>query len=76
MALHDGRPLTPIEERIALLVAAGLTDAEVAAKLGLSDKTVEWHLARASRKLGVRSRGDLAAVIAGGSRGRVAEEAE
>jgi len=64
MALRRVRPLTPIEGRVAQLVAAGRTDAEVAAELGLAEKTVAWHLARAARKLGVRSPSDLAAVLA------------
>jgi DNA-binding CsgD family transcriptional regulator len=64
MALRRVRPLTPIEGRVAQLVAAGRTDAEVAADLGLADKTVAWHLVRAARKLGVRSRSDLAAALA------------
>jgi DNA-binding CsgD family transcriptional regulator len=64
MALREGRPLTPMERRVAQLVAAGRTEAETAAELGLSDRTVEWHLARAARKLGARSRSDLAAAVA------------
>ena len=51
--------LTQMEQRVALLVVAGRTNAEVAVELGLSPKTVEWHLSRASRKLGARSREDL-----------------
>jgi DNA-binding CsgD family transcriptional regulator len=44
--------------------------------LGVDVTTVEWHLSRATRKLGVRSRSDLAAVIARGSAGPVGEERE
>jgi DNA-binding CsgD family transcriptional regulator len=58
------RPLTPTESRVSLLVADGWTHAEVAVELGLAVKTVEWHAARAARKLGVRSREDLAAALA------------
>jgi DNA-binding NarL/FixJ family response regulator len=64
MALRRTRPLTSIEERVALLVAAGRTNAEVAADLGLATRTVEWHVVRAARKLGVRSRGEVAAALA------------
>jgi DNA-binding CsgD family transcriptional regulator len=64
MALREGRPLTPIERQVAELVAAGRTEAETAAELGLNARTVEWHLARAARKLGARSRGELAAAVA------------
>ena len=56
-----------MERRVAVLIASGRTDAEVAAELGLGVKTVEWLLTRATRKLGVRSRSDLAAVIDRGS---------
>ena len=53
--------LTPVEERIADLVAAGQTNREVAATLFMSVRTVESHLGRIYRKLGVRSRTELAA---------------
>ncbi|GAA1619609.1 LuxR family transcriptional regulator [Actinoplanes couchii] len=52
--------LTNQETRVALLVAQGATNREVAASLFLSEKTVEAHLGRAFRKLGVRSRVELA----------------
>jgi DNA-binding CsgD family transcriptional regulator len=52
--------LTPTEERVAELVAGGATNQEVAAALFLSLKTVEWNLSRIYRKLGVRSRTELA----------------
>jgi DNA-binding NarL/FixJ family response regulator len=51
---------TPSEVRVAVLVARGSTNREVAAALGLSAKTVEWHLSRLYRKVGVRSRTELA----------------
>ena len=57
------RTLTPTEQRVALLVAAGRTNAEVAEELGLSQKTIEWHVSRAYRKLGARSREDLIALL-------------
>ncbi len=43
--------LTLIEERIAVLIATGQSTAEIAADLALDERTIEWHLARASRKL-------------------------
>jgi DNA-binding CsgD family transcriptional regulator/TolA-binding protein len=58
--------LTPSEERVASLAAAGLTNREVAASLGVSPKTVEAHLARAYRKLDVSSRAELGARMAAG----------
>jgi len=52
--------LTPAEERVAALVAEGHTNREVAALLFVTDHTVEFHLSRIYRKLGVRSRAELA----------------
>jgi len=45
-------------------VAAGLTNRQVAAELFISPKTVEANLARAYRKLGIRSRAELGAWLA------------
>lgn len=53
--------LTPVEQRIAALVAQGCTNREIAASLSLSSKTVEANLSRSYRKLGVRSRAELVA---------------
>ncbi|HSL57506.1 MAG TPA: AAA family ATPase [Acidimicrobiales bacterium] len=55
--------LTPQEERIATLVAAGATNKEVAAELFVAPKTVENCLSRVYAKLGVRSRTQLAAAV-------------
>lgn len=55
------RPLTQRERQVAALVAAGATNDAVATELGLGAKTVETHLARIYRKLGLRSRTELAA---------------
>ncbi|WP_156996629.1 helix-turn-helix transcriptional regulator [Knoellia aerolata] len=55
-----GEPLTSQETRVALLVATGLTNREVAASLFLSPKTVEHHVGAVLRKLGLRSRTELA----------------
>jgi DNA-binding CsgD family transcriptional regulator len=52
--------LTSQELRVARLVASGLSNREAAAQLYLSPKTVEYHLAHAFTKLGVRSRHQLA----------------
>jgi DNA-binding CsgD family transcriptional regulator len=53
--------LTESERRVAELAASGLKNREVAAQLYLSPKTVEATLARAYRKLGIRSRAELGA---------------
>lgn len=52
--------LTPQELQTAGAVATGATNREVAAKLFLSTKTVEFHLSNVYRKLGVRTRTELA----------------
>lgn len=43
--------LTPFEERIVLRVAEGDSVETIAAEVGVTARTVEWHLARAARKL-------------------------
>lgn len=55
--------LTPAERRVAELAATGLTNRDIAQSLFLSEKTVEAHLGRTYRKLGIRSRGRLAAAL-------------
>lgn len=57
-------PLTSQETRVALLVAEGLKNREVAAALFLSPKTVEHHLGAVLRKRGLRSRTELARALA------------
>jgi DNA-binding CsgD family transcriptional regulator len=59
-----GGGLTPTEERVARLVAEGRTNREVAAELFISRRTVEANLARVYRKMGVRSRAQLAGTFA------------
>jgi DNA-binding CsgD family transcriptional regulator len=56
--------LTPQELRVAAAVARGASNREVAAELFLAPKTVEFHLRQIYRKLGVRSRAQLAARLA------------
>ena len=52
--------LTPSERRIAELAADGASNAEIAQALFVTVKTVEMHLTRAYRKLGIARRGELA----------------
>jgi DNA-binding CsgD family transcriptional regulator len=59
-ALED---LTPQELQIARMIATGRSNAELAAALFLSSKTVEAHLTRIYRKLHIRSRTDLARMV-------------
>jgi DNA-binding CsgD family transcriptional regulator len=54
-----GPVLTAAEQRVADLVAEGHTNPEIAAELFMGRRTVEAHLSRVYRKLGVRSRTEL-----------------
>ena len=50
--------LSAREVEVLRLVATGLTNAEVAEKLFLSSRTVEWYLGAIYRKLGLHSRAE------------------
>jgi DNA-binding NarL/FixJ family response regulator len=56
--------LTRAEERVARLVASGLSNKDVAAELYVAVSTVEATLTRVYRKLGIRSRSQLARSLA------------
>jgi DNA-binding NarL/FixJ family response regulator len=60
-----GGGLTPGEQRVAELVAGGLSNKEVAARLYLSVATVDTHLRGVYAKLGIRSRTQLARRLGG-----------
>ncbi len=51
--------LTDREEQVVTAIATGATYREIGSELGLSEKTVATYRARASEKLGVRSRAEL-----------------
>ena len=58
-----GPDLTAAERRVADLAAGGRTNPEIAAELFMGQRTVEAHLYRAYRKLGVRSRTELCRLL-------------
>jgi DNA-binding CsgD family transcriptional regulator len=57
--------LSETERRIVELVVAGRRNREVADELSLSPNTISWNLSKVYRKLGVTSRTELAAHVAG-----------
>ncbi|HYW23376.1 MAG TPA: alpha/beta fold hydrolase [Terriglobales bacterium] len=57
----DAAELTAREREVAGLVAQGLTNADIGARLGIGRRTVESHLERVRSRLGLLSRADLAA---------------
>jgi DNA-binding CsgD family transcriptional regulator len=58
--LLSGREsLTASEDRVAALAAEGLTNREIAQRLFVTVKAVQWHLRNVYRKLDVGSRGEL-----------------
>ncbi|HVH27918.1 MAG TPA: LuxR C-terminal-related transcriptional regulator [Vicinamibacterales bacterium] len=64
-----GEPLTPREVQVLELLAEGLPNKTIAARLGISDQTVKFHIASLSGKLGAANRTD--AVRRGVRRGLV-----
>ena len=63
-ALGGVESLTPSERRVAGMAAEELTNREIAQALFVTPKTVEVHLSNAYRKLDIRSRRELAGVLA------------
>jgi DNA-binding NarL/FixJ family response regulator len=63
-AVRSGTELTATEHRVADLIATGATNRDAAAELFVSVRTVETHVASIYRKLGVRTRAELARKVA------------
>ena len=55
--------MTETEQRVAELAAAGRRNGEIAAALLMSVRAVEANLTRSYRKLGIRSRSELASRV-------------
>jgi non-specific serine/threonine protein kinase len=56
----DSTPLTSREAQVAALIAEGLTNAEIAKKLRMADRTADAHVEHIRNKLGMRSRAQIA----------------
>ena len=55
--------LTKRELQVALLVASGLSDREIAERLLLARRTAEWHVEQILAKVGLKSRSQIAALV-------------
>lgn len=55
--------LTPAQQRVAELVASGMSNREIASTLYMSQRSVEAHLTKVYREFGVRSRAQLVATM-------------
>ena len=60
-AVVDSGPLSRRQREVAALVAAGLTNREIAERLFIAERSAEGHVERIRNKLGVRSRTEVAA---------------
>ncbi|MEU6885573.1 helix-turn-helix transcriptional regulator [Streptomyces viridosporus] len=57
--LPDRGELSPRERQVLDFIAAGLTHAQAARRLGISQHTVDTHVKRIRSKLGVGNKADM-----------------
>jgi predicted ATPase/DNA-binding CsgD family transcriptional regulator len=57
---NDGSPLTARETQVALLIADGRTNSEIAGRLKMADRTADAHVEHIRNKLGLRTRSQIA----------------
>lgn len=62
-ALNKFEMLTPRQREVAVMLANGRRNKEVAASLGMSERTVEVHRANILRTLGVNGAAQLAVLV-------------
>lgn len=62
-AARGSLPLTTRERQIAELIAQGLTNKQIAARLVIAERTVDTHVGRILAKLGCASRAQVAAIV-------------
>jgi DNA-binding NarL/FixJ family response regulator len=62
-ATGHGLPLTRREREIAGLIAHGLTNRQIGARLFIAERTVDTHVGRILAKLGCTSRAQVAAIV-------------
>jgi predicted ATPase/DNA-binding CsgD family transcriptional regulator len=60
---RDGLPLTQREREVAGLIAHGLTNRQIGARLFIAERTVDTHVGRILAKLGCASRAQVAAIV-------------
>ncbi len=59
-AKEGGSPLTARERQVALLIAEGLTNGEIATRLKMAERTADAHVEHIRNKLGLRTRTQIA----------------